>query len=154
MNRAPQQHGFTVVEVLVAMTIVLVVITSLSTLLISSMRTDAASRSRTTVNSVAESWLDRYRANQEPLQATGTVCTGTATTFSCTYPTGHNYGTDAIPSHSLSATDMNARFQAFRSVITGTRLQAGTNRELWQVSVQVRDEARKQTLEAATYVLQ
>ncbi|MFC4426666.1 type IV pilus modification PilV family protein [Deinococcus navajonensis] len=154
MRRPDRQNGFSIVEVLVALTITVIVLTSLSTMLISSIRTDGASRARTTVNSVVESWLDRYRARQEPLNAVGNVCTATLTTFSCTYPKGHDYAADGWYPHSASAGSMNERFQPYQSVITGTRLQAGTNRALWQINVQVRDEARQQTVEAATYVLQ
>lgn len=149
-----QQAGFSIVEVLVALSVSAILITSLSSLLLSSIRSDGASRARTTVDSVAESWLDRYRARQEPLEAAGSVCGGNNSSFTCTYPVGHNYGLDGVYSHSASASSMNSRFGGYRNVITGTRLQAGTSQELWQITVQVRDEARKQTMEVSTYVLQ
>lgn len=153
MRRA--QAGFSIVEVLVALLITGITVTFVSNGLISSMRSDASSRARTSVNTITESWMDRYRANQEPFDAEGSVCTDASggTTFTCTYPTGLDYGRDGVYSHSASAAAMNARFSAYRTVVTGTRLQKGTSRELWQLRVQVQDERRKQTQEATTYVL-
>ncbi|WP_165795263.1 type IV pilus modification PilV family protein [Deinococcus koreensis] len=153
-RRQQQQAGFSIVEVLVALSVSAILITSLSSLLLTSIRSDGASRARTTVDSVTESWLDRYRARQEPLGSAGSVCSGNSSSFTCTYPVGHNYSLDGIYSHSASASSMSSRFGGYRNVITGTRLQAGTSQELWQITVQVRDDARKQTMEVSTYVLQ
>lgn len=149
-----RQAGFSIVEVLVALSVCAILLTSLSSLLLSSIRSDGASRARTSVDSVVESWLDRYRARQEPLGAAGSACIGSGNTFTCSYAVGHNYGADGVYSHSASASSMSTRFGPYLNVISGTRLQAGTSQELWQITVQVRDLARKQTMEVSTYVLQ
>ena len=149
-----QQSGFSIVEVLVALSVSAVLLTSLSSLLLSSIRSDGASRARTSVDTVVESWLDRYRARQEPLGVAGSACSGGANSFTCTYAVGHNYSLDGVYSHLASASSMGTRFGPYLNVISGTRLQAGTSQELWQITVQVRDLARKQTMEASTYVLQ
>lgn len=148
--------GFTLVEVLIAMGITLIVLTAVSTLLVSSVRSDGKSRSRTTVTSVLESWMERYRAGQEPLGGAGSVCTGNAseTAFTCTYATGHDYSNDSIYEHQLSGATLNSRFQKYRSVITGTKLRDGVQDDLWQLTITVRDENLNQTMETITYVLQ
>lgn len=150
MNRT---QGFSLIEVLVALVVTMITVIAISSLLVSSLRADSQSRSRTSVNTVVESWLDRYRSNQEPYTATGSACTGTGTTFTCTYPKGHNYAADGIYSHQVNATELAERFGAYKTTVSGQRLQDGANVDLWQLKVRVEDEARKQTMEAITRVI-
>ncbi|UQN09990.1 prepilin-type N-terminal cleavage/methylation domain-containing protein [Deinococcus sp. QL22] len=148
-----QQAGFSLIEVLVALVVTMVTVTSVSSLMLSSIRADSQSRSRTSVNTVVESWLDRYRSNQEPYTAAGTVCTGDSVRFSCTYPKGHDYATDGIYSHSVNATELKTRLGNYKTTITGEMLQNGANVDLWRLKVRVEDETRKQAVEANTHVI-
>nr|WP_309570227.1 hypothetical protein [Deinococcus sp.] len=141
------------VEVLVAITISVIVLTSVSSMLLTTIKTDGQSRVRTSINTVMESWFDRYRANQEPFQSAGSVCTSSATAFTCTYASGSTYASDGVYTHSVSAANMSSRFGSYRNVITGSLLNQGTNRQLWQVSVQVTDQTKNLTMGATTYVL-
>ncbi|THF86467.1 prepilin-type N-terminal cleavage/methylation domain-containing protein [Deinococcus sp. KSM4-11] len=147
------QDGMSIIEVLVAITVSVIVLSAVSSTLLATIKTDGQSRARTSINTVVESWFDRYRANQEPFGPIGSVCTGSSSAFTCTYAAGSTYASDGVYTHSVSATNMSARFGTYRNVITGTLLNQGTNRQLWQVSVQVTDATKNLTLGATTYVL-
>lgn len=148
-----RRDGFSLIEVLVALVVTLVTVTSVSSLMLSSLRADSQSRSRTSVNTVVESWLDRYRSNQEPYTASGTACTGGASSFRCVYAKGHDFATDGIYSHSVNAAELKTRLGNYKTTITGELLQDGANVDLWRLKVRVEDEARKQAVEANTHVL-
>ena len=151
MKGAQAQRGMTIVEVLVALLIVAVLSTVSSTMIIGMLSANQRSRQRTSASTVMQSWLERYKANLEPLAAATPCTTPSATTFKCTYSKDWDYGGDGVLSHTAS---MNAKFQGFSSVITGTQLQVGANRQLWAITVDVTDPIKNQTVEANTYVTQ
>lgn len=146
------QYGMTIVEVLVAIVIVTVFTVVASTMMISLLNTNQRSRQRTSASTVMESWFERYKAGIEPMSVAGSACTGSTTTFTCTYAKGWNYASDGIAQHQASSASMNSNFQPYASVVTGTRLQKGTNRELWSLVIRVTDPIKNQTVETDTYV--
>jgi len=145
MNRP--QAGFTLIEVLVSIVLFAVIIALVLPLFLTSIQSNQSSRLRTTATSVAESWLDRYRSGQEPLLAGGpcTSSTGsvvsTGTVITCTYPTGFNYATDGIPSHTSDAATLAQRFGPYANTIRGTVINSGINTQLWEVQATVKPSA-------------
>lgn len=140
MRRA--QSGFTIIEVLVALSLFAVVITMVMPLFLTSIKTNEVSRVRTSTTAVAESWLDRYRSGREPLTAGGPcVALSPGTGVTCTYPEKFNFATDGIASHTADATTLNLKFSPYTSIITATRINVGTNTELWEVKASVQPQS-------------
>ncbi len=138
-----RESGFTIIEVLVALSLFALVIALVMPLFLLSIKTNEVSRVRTTTTGVAESWLDRYRSNQEPLVAGG-PCVTLAPTLGvgvvCTYPQGFNFSTDGVTSHAADSASLNQKFSLYTSVITATRVIAGTSTELWEVKASVQPQ--------------
>lgn len=153
MNSAAQQtSGFTLIEVLVALGILVVFVAALSSSLLGSLKADQTSRQTTSLSGAVESWQERYRLRQEPIGTASAGCTVNATSFTCTYASTWNYATDGVSLHAGSAAAMQERFGPFNNTITGTLLAQGINRQLWKVQVQVQDPVSKQVIKAVTYV--
>lgn len=137
MTRAGTQ-GMTIIEVLVAIAIIGIITIVVSTTLASSIQSNGQSRQRSSSVAAAQSWLDRYRTLKEPLAATASGCSGSAT-ITCTYPRGHNYGADAdVPSHVADGAAMNAQLAGFDTTVVLTRIGSSTSSTLWQVQTTVR----------------
>lgn len=118
---SPSQ-GLTLVEVLVSLAIFAVVAILPAVLFVPAMQTDQNSRQRTLALRATETWLDRYRANQEPILARpGCVVSGS--TLTCTYAKGATYATQ----------ELTAIMSPFSHVVTVTSGPAGTNVRQWTV---------------------
>lgn len=135
MKRA---EGLTITEVLVAMLLVLVMATSVSPLLTATMSNNSSSRSRSSALNAAETWVERYRSAQEPLDTVGPCVEDATGKVRCTYGYGHDFSRDAgISSHVADAVNLNSQFERFRTVLEATPVSAGSNLSLWELKVQV-----------------
>ena len=113
-------------ETLVALAVFAVVSLLPLLLFIPASQTDQAARQRTLALRADETWLDRYRANQEPLSATPPHCVLTSSTvLTCTYAKGDSYATP----------ELTALMSPFNHVITITTGAPGINVREWRVSV-------------------
>ncbi|WP_221090493.1 hypothetical protein [Deinococcus aquaedulcis] len=135
MKRA---EGLTITEVLVAMLLVLVMATSVSPMLTATMSNNSSSRTRSSALSAAETWIERYRSGQEPLDTVGPCVEVPTGKVTCTYAYDHSFSGDTgIPSHVSDAANLKGQFERFRSVLEATPVSSGSNLSLWELKVQV-----------------
>ena len=132
---ARRSAGLTLVEVLVALLIVVLLGVITAALVLPSLTSDQNARQRTLALRAAETWLDRFRAAQEPRLAT-TSCAVSGSVLTCTYPYGYSYPASEYPTHTPQ---LAATMSPFRHVVTATRLAGGTGTNVseWSVSAQV-----------------
>lgn len=117
------QHGLTILEVMISLILVSFVSLVPVLFLIPASQTDSDSRQRTLAIRAAETWLDRYRANQEAIiSRPGCVVAGT--TMTCTYAKNATYSTP----------ELTSIMSPFEHVVTVTSGAAGTNVREWTVT--------------------
>lgn len=145
MRGTRREAGLTLIETLVAMVLV-IVITSIPLLLfIPAAQSDNNARQRTLALRAAETWLDRYRANQEPMVAAASICAVSGSKVTCTYPYNYTYPASDWATHTPQlATIMSP----FRHVVTMTVLSSGTN--VWEYQVTAQTFWKQGTLEKST----
>ncbi|GGR07617.1 type IV pilus modification PilV family protein [Deinococcus ruber] len=118
--------GLTLVETIVALAVFSVVATLPLALFIPASQTDSNARMRTLALRADETWLDRYRSNQEqPISGGACTLNSNSTILTCNYPLNYSYATPELTSI------MNPSI--FSHVITVTGGAAGTNVHEWQV---------------------
>jgi len=123
--RQPHTQGMTIIEVLISL-VLFGVLTSLGMMLfVPSVQTDANSRQRTLALRAEETWLDRYRANLEPIIA-GPRCAVAGSTLTCTYPKNDTYATP----------ELTAIMAPFSHVVTVVSGPSGSNVRQWTVTAQ------------------
>lgn len=128
-----RQAGLTLVETLVGIAVLAVVSLLPILLFVPSAQTDNSARQRTLALRAAETWLDRYRANQEPMVAVPGVCSVSGSLLTCTYPYSYSYpGTDWATHDAQLARIMSP----FRHVVTLRVLASGANVWEYEVSAQ------------------
>ncbi|GEM47000.1 type IV pilus modification PilV family protein [Deinococcus cellulosilyticus] len=131
------QMGLTIVEVLLSIVIFGIIVAIFAPLFLGSTGTNKQSRVRTQALAAAEIWMDRYRQQLEPLDATGSVCTESGTTVTCNYPYNNNFASDGVASHATDASTLSTQLGPYRHMIKLTQLQTGTSSELWQIETTV-----------------
>jgi type II secretory pathway pseudopilin PulG len=128
-----RESGLTLVETLVAIVMFAVLSLIPLALFIPASQSDNNARQRTLALRAAETWLDRYRANQEPKVAAGSVCTVSGSTVTCAYPYKYTYPTSDFSTHDAQLAII---MSPFRHVVTSTILAGGTNVSEWQITAQ------------------
>lgn len=133
MRSTRREAGLTLIETLVSMVLVIALASVPVFFLIPASQSDNNARQRTLVLRAAETWLDRYRANQEPMVAAGSICTVSGSVVTCNYPYNYTYPASDWASHTPQ---LAAIMSPFRHVITMTVLASGTNVWKYQVTAQ------------------
>ena len=123
----------TLVETLVAIVVTAALSVIPLALFVPSARSNANAQQRTLALRAAETWLDRYRASQEPKVSVPGYCTVSGSTVTCTYPYNYTYPASDWSFHTPAlATIMSP----FKHVITSTVLASGAQVWEWQVTAQ------------------
>lgn len=132
-SRAGRTAGLTLTEVMVSVALVGVLATIPALLYLPSVQSDANARQRSLATRAAETWLDRYRAAQEPQVATGSVCAVSGSVITCTYPYNYSYPSSDWNTHTPQ---LASQMAPFRHVVTITWLASGGNMVLRNVQAQ------------------
>jgi len=130
-----RQAGLTLVETIVAVALVGVLSIIPVYLLLPAATSDNNARQRTLAVRAAETWLDRYRANQEPKSAVAGYCTVSGSTTTCAYPYGYTY--PATADFIYHDTNLASIMSPFRHVLNITYLYNGANVSEYEVKAQV-----------------
>lgn len=129
--------GLTLVETLVALLLVILMGIATASFILPSLTTDQNAKQRTLALRAAETWLDRYRANQEPKASPPASCAVSGSSVVCTYAYGYAYPSSEWAAHTPQlATSMSP----FRHILTLTLLSGGTpgsNVAEWSATAQV-----------------
>ncbi|GMA15366.1 type IV pilus modification PilV family protein [Deinococcus metallilatus] len=125
--------GLTLVETLVAIALLAVVSLFPILLFVPSMQTNNTAKQRTLALRAAETWLDRYRANQEPMLAVPGLCTVSGSVVTCTYPYNYSYSSSDWSTHDAQLASI---MSPFRHVVTLRVLASGANVWEYEVSAQ------------------
>ena len=128
-----REKGLTLVETLVAIVVLAALSVIPLALFIPAARSNTNAQQRTLALRAAETWLDRYRASQEPKVSVAGYCTVAGSTTTCTYPYNYTYPASDWSSHTPAlATIMSP----FKHIVTSTVLASGTQVWEWQVTAQ------------------
>ncbi|OLV16862.1 type IV pilus modification PilV family protein [Deinococcus marmoris] len=125
-----REDGLTLIETLVAMVLLGVVSLLPILLFVPSAQSNQSARQRTLALRAAETWLDRYRANQEPMVAVAGFCVVGGSVLTCTYPYNYSYPSSDWSTHDAQ---LAAIMSPFRHVVTMQVLASGTN--VWKYEV-------------------
>lgn len=129
--------GLTLVETLVALLLTVIMATATTAFILPSLTTDQNSRQRTLALRAAETWLDRYRANQEPKASPPASCTVSGSSVVCAYDYGYAYPSSEWAAHTPQ---LASAMSPFRHILTLTLLAGGapgSNVAEWSATAQV-----------------
>ena len=128
-----REKGLTLVETLVAIVVLAALSVIPLALFIPSARSNSNAQQRTLALRAAETWLDRYRASQEPKVSVAGYCTVAGSTTTCTYPYNYTYPAADWSSHTP---ELATIMSPFKHIITSTVLASGTQVWEWQITAQ------------------
>ena len=128
-----REQGLTLVETLVAIAVLAVLSLLPLALFVPAAKSDVNAQQRTLALRSAETWLDRYRASQEPKVAVPGYCTVSGNSVTCNYPYNYAYPSSDWATHTPQ---LAAIMSPFRHTVVSTVLAAGTNVWEWQVTAQ------------------
>ncbi len=137
--------GLTLVETLVSMALLAVVSLLPMMLFVPSAQTNQSARQRTLALRAAETWLDRYRANQEPMVAVPGYCTVSGSLLTCAYPYNYSYPSSDWSTHDAQLASI---MSPFRHQVVMQVLASGTN--VWKYEVKAQTFWREGGKEKST----
>ncbi len=122
-------RGFTIIELLIALSILAIVTAATTPILITTMRTNADNRVRAQAVAATEVWLDRFRAKSLDF---ATFSSGV------TYDYGYDYGADVtfVAAGDPDPAALNAEWQAYSFTVKTETFT--TSPLLWRVEVETR----------------
>jgi len=147
-SRLTRSRGFTIIELLIALSILAIVTAATTPILITTMRINADNRVRAQAVAATEVWLDRFRAKSLDF---ATFSSGV------TFDYGHDYGADAtfVAAGDPDPAALNAEWQAYSFTVKTETFT--TSPLLWRVEVETRYDRtgnREASLNVATIIEQ
>lgn len=133
--RRHAEAGLTLIETLVALVLVATLTIIPVYLLLPATQSDNNAKQRTLAVRAAETWLDRYRANQEPKSAVAGYCTVSGSVTTCAYP--YNYTYPITADFIFHDAKLASIMSPFRHVVTITYLANGVNVSEYEIKAQV-----------------